>query len=57
MITDLAMHAVKVIMYGYGDAEQPLPATVDLVEVFSDALLLAVNAKHVCATEHQLLSP
>mmetsp|Transcript_998 Transcript_998/g.3052 ORF Transcript_998/g.3052 Transcript_998/m.3052 type:complete len:152 (-) Transcript_998:320-775(-) len=23
---------LKVIMYGYGDAEQPLPATVDLVE-------------------------
>lgn len=27
-------------MYGYGDAEQPLPATVDLVEVFFDALYL-----------------
>lgn len=31
----LARGAVKVMMYGYGDAENPFSATVDLLEVAS----------------------
>jgi Transcription initiation factor IID, 18kD subunit len=28
------LHAVRPMMYGYGDSDQPLPETVDLVEVW-----------------------
>ena len=40
------VRAVKAMMYGYGDAEQPIPSTVDLVEVAG--CWRAVSAFYTC---------